>query len=179
MKSNTPLVVITVLITIVLTSMVWLGGISLVAAGYFLCSQSTATTSFGNDFSAPPFAVKVEAPLYVSVGEVIDLEVQVSNPTDKELQIGSIDIYDSLLNGFSVVRVNPKPTRKEHAMGFLSSYFWKMLDPGESFTATFHLKATKEGVWTGDVDFCTPDLDYVSSSVTMRIRAKPDSEDNR
>lgn len=164
MKSRTSLVVVTALISVIVTSALWLSGIVL-AYRFFL-----------ND--PPPFSVTIDAPPETSVGETITLNLQVSNPTDEQLQLGSIDLYDSLLAGFTIVKIHPEPTEREHTFDFSTFYYSKSLNPGEAFSITLDLEATKPGIWTGDVDFCTPSEEFVSSSVTLRVRADQNDPTN-
>jgi hypothetical protein len=147
---------VTAVVTAVLTSIFWLTGAVI------------AYRHFGKD--APAFAVNAEAPQEVALGKTFTLKLRVSNPSDEELELGSIDVYDSLLNGFTVVRVQPKPTDQDHFFDFSTFYFSKSLVPGESFSVSLVLKAEEPGIWTGNVDFCTPEESYVSSSVTIRVR---------
>jgi hypothetical protein len=159
MKSRGTLVIVTAAISVVATSALWIAGIA-VTYQYFLGDP-------------PPFAIAVEAPREATVGEIITLRAQVSNPTDEPLQLGSIDVYDSLLAGFTVIQVEPEPAERDDTFGFSTFYFSKTLAPGKALSFSFGLKATHPGVWTGDVDFCTPSEKFVTSSVTIRVKAEP------
>lgn len=158
MQSRTSLVVVTALISVVVTSLVWLAGIGIVY--WFMFSDP------------PPFVVKVDAPQEVVIGETITVKIQVTNPTDSTLELGSIDLSDTLLNGFSDVQYDPKPDDKDHTLDFSSVYYSKSLNPQETFSITLTMKAAQVGVWTGDLDFCTPMENFISSSVTIRVKEK-------
>jgi hypothetical protein len=155
MKSRLPTIIVTALVTALVTSLFWLAALGL-AYWYFLGDK-------------PPFIVSVDVPREVAVGDTVVLKVQVANPSDEKLELGSIDIYDTLLNGFTVAEVRPEPAEKSHTLDFSSYYFQKPLQPGKSFTVSFTLKADKAGIWTGDVDCCTPAEKFVTSSTTIRV----------
>ncbi len=118
----------------------------------------------------PPFQLTVEKPEEVGVGETFAVEVRVRNSGDRPLDLGSLDVDDSLLDGFRVVDVEPLPEKRDHTLDFSSFYVTRTLAPGESAAVTLRLEARREGVWTGDVDACTPDEDFVTSTVTIRTR---------
>ena len=154
MKSRASLIATTVVITAIATSIIWIG-LFLVMA-----------TSLNN---SPPFAVTIDAPHNVRLREEFTLNAVVANPTDGPLNLGSIDFYDSLLDGFAVVSVDPQPSDKDHLFGFLSLYFYETIEPGDSFNFSMRLRAKDPGVWTGDVDFCTPSEDFMTSQLTIRV----------
>jgi hypothetical protein len=155
MQSRTSVVVITALISIIATSLVWLLAIGIV---YWYVSDE------------PPFVVKVDAPHEVLAGETITIKIQVINPTDEPLKLGSIDIYDGLLKGFSNVQCDPKPDDSDHTLDFTSFYFSKTLNANETLAVSVSMKAIQPGVWTGDIDFCTPMEKFVTSSLTIRVK---------
>jgi hypothetical protein len=164
MKSRATLIIVTAVISVVVTSALWLSGIVL------------AYRFFTDD--PPPFAMVIDAPQEATVGETITLNLKVSNPTDERLQLGSVDVYDSLLDGFTLIKLNPEPNERDHTLDFSTFYYSKPLNPGESFAVSLDLKATQPGVWTGDVDFCTPSEEFVTSSVTIRVRAEQNDPAN-
>ncbi len=105
--SNNKKVLITAVITFCATSMAWIGiGILL----YWLWTETP-----------PPFDVTLAHPETVEVGDTFTLEVDIENSSSKSVSLGSIDLYDDLLDGFAVVSVDPKPDSKEHRWGFATS----------------------------------------------------------
>ncbi len=162
--SRTTLAIVTAAISVVVTSALWIGGIA-VAYRFFV----------GNP---PPFVISIEAPGETTLGEIVTLSARVSNPTDESLQLGSIDVYDSLLDGFAVVQIEPGPEERTHTLDFSTFYFSKALGPGETLGFSLVLKAVQPGIWTGDVDFCTPSEKFVTSSVTIWVRSEPESPPN-
>ena len=164
MMSRATLAIVTAAISVVATSALWIGGIA-VAYRVFV----------GNP---PPFVISIEAPGETTLGEIVTLSARVSNPTEESLQLGSIDVYDSLLDGFAVVQIEPAPDESTHTLDFSTFYYSKTLAPGETFGFSLVLKAVQPGVWTGDVDFCTPSEKFVASSVTIRVRAEPEGPSN-
>jgi len=156
MESRFPAVIITAFVTFLATTFFW---IALFAVAYLVFVANP-----------PPFSVQVEAPREVAAGDEVDLLLDIGNPTDRDLRLDSIDIYDSLLDGFDVRAVEPDPVRRDHTFNFSSFYFSKDLEPGQSLRVTMQLTAKEPGIWTGDLDFCTPAQKFVTSSLTIRVR---------
>jgi hypothetical protein len=167
MSSQTRSIVITAVISMVVTSALWVAGITVVGLAFFLASADDWPEL---EFVPPPFVVAVDGPRYAAPGEIIDLELEVFNPTDTQLEVSSIDVFNTFLNGFTVVQVKPKPEWDGAFDEFTSFYFSKRLAPGRSFKVLLRLQAAKTGIWTGDIDFCDPYEAWVSSSVTIRVR---------
>lgn len=160
MKSTFSTILLTAIITVILTSAVWIGVIS---AG-FLYYNSEYFVGIPADFS-----VEIESPDQVDVGEEFSLVVNVSNPSEDKLTLGSIDIYDTLLDGFQVLEVSPKPSDRDSIFEFSSFYFSEALQSQESVAITFKLKGSKAGVWSGDIDCCTPFEQFVTTSKTIVV----------
>ncbi len=155
MKSRVILVLVTAIVTAVLTSALWIAGLA-VTSWYFNTGQ-------------PQFVVTVDAPAQVKVGDEAVLTMKARNPTDQPIELGSIDVYDSLLDGFQVLSTRPKPDDRAHHVAFETFYFRRTLGPDEEFEATVRLKAVKPGLWSGDVDFCTPEEKFVTAVATIRV----------
>ncbi|WOO41063.1 hypothetical protein [Rubellicoccus peritrichatus] len=163
MKSPFLTIFLTAIITAILTSAFWIAGIT-VGYVYYTSNYFIGDT--------PDFAVSVDSPEQVRIGEEFDLVVKVSNPSEEDLKLGSIDIYDSLLDGFKVLEVIPKPNEEDSIFEFRSFYFSEELKPQDSVTITFKLKGAKAGVWTGDIDSCTPWEQFVTSVQTIVVSAE-------
>lgn len=152
--SKGALILLTAIITAIVTSMFW------AVAGVFAYIA----------FSGPaPFAVSVDAPDSVTVGEEFELAVTVQNVHDTAAQLGSIDIYDSFLDGFDVVSVSPEPTEELGVLDFRSFYFEEELGVNESTVVVYTLKAAQAGLWSGDVDCCTPSENFSTATAVVRV----------
>lgn len=151
------LIIITALITMFITSLVWIG---IGVGGYWLVTRD-----------APPFAVDVDHPDVVEVGETLTVKVTVMNDGTKDLKFAELDLYDTFLDGFEVVAVSPKPKTKERFFGIFTYGFSRTLKPAESFGIEFELRAKEAGLWTGGVDVCTPTQNYVSEYAEIEVVA--------
>lgn len=151
-------IVLTALVTFVLTSVFW------VACLFGLYSW------WAN--YQPDFIISVDAPARVTEDAIFQLVAKVENPTDETLTLGSIDIYDSLINGFEVMSVDPEPESTDPSFGFATFYFSQELPPGAVHTVVFELRAVETGVWTGDVDFCTPSENFVTATKTIVVESR-------
>ncbi|MES2922642.1 MAG: hypothetical protein V4819_13905 [Verrucomicrobiota bacterium] len=148
---------LTAIISTVVVSALWIAGIAIF---YYAMS--------GSD---PAFAVRMIVPPQANVGDNIYIEMEVTNPTDSLLELDSIDLEDSLLGGFKVSSVFPAPTDTSRVMDSTTYSYSEALSAGETFKISFLLEAVKPGIWTGDVDFCNPSQDFVTSSATVRVNA--------
>ena len=117
-----------------------------------------------------PFQVEVDAPPTVKAGETFTLSITATNIGDGRVSLNSIDLYDTLVEGFKVVQVSPRSSDQMNLMEFHSYYFEGLnLDAGESTTVRFELKAVKPGDWSGDVDCCTPSESFSSATVAIEV----------
>ncbi len=154
-QSRIGLVLLTAGVTALITSALWIG-VGAVAYWYFVDEP-------------PPFVVKIDSPDTATNGEQINLVVEISNPTHEELDLGSIDIYDSLTDGFAIVAVDPPPDSRDDIYDFTTFYYARSLAPGASFEVNLALEARSIGVWTGDIDCCTPQEKFVTTSHTIVV----------
>jgi hypothetical protein len=152
-----PVIMLTAIISTVVVSALWIAGIAV-----FYHAMS------GSD---PAFAVKMIVPPQTNVGDEILVQMEVTNPTDSSLELDSIDLEDSLLEGFKVNSVFPAPADSYRVIDSVSYSYSETLSAGETFKISFLLEAVKPGIWTGDVDFCNPSQDFVTSSATVRVDA--------
>lgn len=148
-------VVITALVSIVATTLFWA-----VCAGvlYFLFVVDP-----------PPYAISLQAPTEVQKGETFTVRAQITNPTDEPLLLGSIDVWDSFLDGFTLSKIEPEPSSRDSLFDFHTFYYSKTLAPGETWEVAWTLQAAQSGIWTGDVDFCAESEKFVTQSLTVRV----------
>lgn len=159
--SKTSAVILTAFITVICTSLLWMG-VGVVAYKAWMSTDEW----IGEDL----FSVELEAPAMVKVGELVTMQVTATNISEDLQTLNSIDIYDSLLDGFELVRVSPKTNDDTNIFDFRSFYFDDLrLKPGESTTVTFELKAVKPGTWQGDVDCCTPMESFSTAIATIMV----------
>lgn len=153
--SNRRIIVVTSLITFMVTSAIW---VSVLLFAYW-------------DFSLnpPAFLVNIESPDEVALNQEFELVISVTNVSDSEITLGSIDIYDSLLDGFEIISIEPKPREISKIMGFHSSYFYYPLSAQEQFMGSYTLRAKEEGLWIGDIDSCTPFVNFVTVSKAIKV----------
>ena len=157
--SATKVAVITAIITFCVTSFFWVCGGAL---AYHLMTREP-----------PGFDVQVAHPGTVNLGETFYLTVMVENSSSKKLTLGSIDIYDDLLDGFRVISVSPKPNSMDGLFGMKSYYFRESLSSRESFTFQLELEAVNTGTWSGDIDCCTPTENFVTHFAVVEVIDPP------
>lgn len=147
-------IVTTSLITFFATSALWVVGVVFLVF-YFM--------------ESPNFSVTIESPNEVNREEIFTISIDVNNPSDETITLGSIDIYDSLLGGFEIVKIEPSPEETDTLFDFHTAYFSHVLNPRENFRANYTLRAKTPGLWIGDIDCCTPSQKFVTTSKAIRV----------
>jgi hypothetical protein len=134
--------VVTVAITFVATTILWIG----VVIGLYWFYYG----------SEPPFRVAISHPTDVTLGSEFAVAVTVENSSDEPATLGSIDIYDSLLDGFELVSSRPAFVGIDDVLNFQTLWYQAELQPDapQIFTLTF--RATRSGRHGGQLDVCTP-----------------------
>ena len=151
------------ILAIIITFVVTFIGTSLLWGAVILFGMSTLSGS------APDFRVQIDAPDMVQVSETFQVVVSVTNPTDHTVEIGSIDVYHSFLEGFEFVGASPAPADVEDIWDFKTFWFNHTLDPGERRDYALDLRALTPGVWSGDVDVCTPEENFITNRLVVRV----------
>ena len=151
--NNAKTIIITSAITFVATSAIWIAGILFYIVDF---------TYFAGFMDSASFSVEVQAPEKVKIEETFNLTVSVSNPSEETITLDSIDIYDSLLDGFEIISIEPEPDDVSRLFDFHTIFLDYELAPGENIIVTYTLKAREPGLWTGDIDCCTPNQQFVT-----------------
>lgn len=151
------LIIITALITMFITSLAWIG---IGAAGFWMMTMET-----------PAFAIDAEHPDEVKVGETFTAKVTVTNDGKEDLKLAELDVYESLLDGFEVVAIKPKPRTTERLFGMVTCGISRNLKPAESFGLELELRAKEVGSWGGDINACTPSLNLVTHYTEIEVVA--------
>lgn len=163
------LIVITAAITMVVTSVLWLG---LGVAVYFWGFSER-----------PSFEVRVDHPEVVDLGEEFEMKVTVENTGADEVNLANIDVYEGLLDGFEIISMTPKPRSTEKIIGYHSYGVSQKLAPGKSHDLNFKLRAKEVGYWAGDVDACNTMQNMVTHYTEIEVvdpaavTAEPETEE--
>jgi hypothetical protein len=134
--------VITVAITFVATSVLWIG---IIIGLYWFY--------YGSE---PPFRVVLNHPAEVALGSEFTVAVAVENSSDEPATLGSIDIYDSLLDGFELISSRPAFAGVDDVLNFQTLWYQTELQPDSPQTFTLTFRATRPGRHGGQLDVCTP-----------------------
>jgi hypothetical protein len=166
------LIMITALITMVITSVVWVG---IGAAGYWFMNSKP-----------PSFEIEVDHPGVVELGEIMDLKISVKNTGAGSISLANVDIYDEFADGFEILDVIPTPGSSERISGYYSYNLFKSLAPGEAHVLTLKMRAKAVGLWSGDIDACNAlqnwvthftEIEVIDAVVKKNPRAEIDSPD--
>ena len=102
----------------------------------------------------------VVVPSSVTFGETVTMVVAAENQNSRPVTLGSIDIWNSFLEGFQVVSVNPEPEKRYDHHEYRRWGYGIAVEPGASIEIKFELNAVKEGHFAGDIDVCNADYYY-------------------
>lgn len=134
------IIILTALITMVVTSMIWVG---IGAIGYWYA------------YAEPPsFELQIDHPETMQLGEVVEVKVSVRNNGANDVELANVDFYDELMNGFEIIDLTPKPSSQEKLWGYHSYNIRKKLAPGDVYDLTLKMRAKEAGLWAGDIDAC-------------------------
>lgn len=133
---------ITVAITFVATTILWIG---IIIGLYWYY--------YGNE---PPFRVVLNHPAEVTLGSEFAVAVTVENASDEPATLGSIDIYDSLLDGFELISSRPAFVGVDDVLNFQTLWYQAELQPNVPLGVTLTFRATRPGRHGGQLDVCTP-----------------------
>ena len=124
--------------------------------------------------------VSVDAPIGVRVGETFDMKIVVKNERAKgDILVTDIDIEQKYLEGFFVVRVDPKEKDSMNVplVNSLSHTFDLQIPPGEQRVFTFTLRAVKTGIYRGEVDVCAgTSFTYVTAQAQTMVTEESEGE---
>ncbi len=157
------LILITAVITLVVTSVAWIG---IGAAGYWMMYREP-----------PSFQIEVDYPEMVELGEEFEVKVSVENTGSDDVGLANVDIYDELMDGFEIIDVTPKPSSTERLWGYHSYNINKNLAPGKKHEVTFKLKAKELGFWSGDIDACNTMQNMVTHYTEIEVIDPPAVEE--
>lgn len=123
-----------------------------------------------DEASRPEFVLGIDTPHAVEIGKTFIIRTHVTNPTDAPLVLDFIDFGGTLAEGLDLESVSPNPKSQENDKENWSLMFEKSLEPGETVATEFMVKAMKEGIWTGDLEFWDGISGAcVTSYVTIRV----------
>ncbi|PJE77170.1 hypothetical protein COV05_00985 [Candidatus Uhrbacteria bacterium CG10_big_fil_rev_8_21_14_0_10_48_16] len=118
--------------------------------------SSSAIDSSEYDYEVPDgLTAVVDAPLRASVGESFPVVVTITNNTDEEQLLHSIDVAEAYIDGIAVISTSPVFTESFIlGDGTVTHFFETPVPAGEVVTATFTMEALTPGDMRGDFDVC-------------------------
>jgi hypothetical protein len=157
-KSRNLAILLTALVTMVVTSLIWLG---LGATAWFYM------------YDAPPkFFVEMEYPDTVVSGQEFDLVFEIENRDSGSRTLNSIDMHDDFLGGFEVVSITPSPGSREDLWGYQIFNIDESIKSSDTLNITMRLRAETVGFWSGDVDFTNSLENYVTRVPEIEVEDK-------
>lgn len=126
----------------------------------------------------PQLGATLELPPTARAGQTISLVARLDNPHDRPVTLDSIDIAESFLEGFQVLRVEPKPTDTTRVpiVNQRSWSFGQAVPAGGTMAVTFTLRCLRAGHFTGTVDACNPSQDCTSLYGDVDVQAGAPTE---
>lgn len=124
----------------------------------------------------PVLSASLSIPSTAQLDSELTLTVTATNPHQDTIVLDSIDIDDAFLEGFQIIEIQPAPEGTMHIFGMRSWEFGLAVSPGDSQDIQFKLKAVKEGHFSGDVDVCNPNQDFVTLLADTVVRPGTSSD---
>ena len=123
----------------------------------------------------PTFEVSLVVPDEIVASQPFALGVDVQNPHGSAIKLDSVDLDDSLLKGFQVMSVEPKPKDTMH-VPLLNQRTWSFgtsVPAGAIQRVTFNLRALNAGRFSGNVGACNPGQDCASTFADLVVSPRP------
>ena len=114
----------------------------------------------------------MDVPAVVKEYEEFITEVKITNTSNDIQKLFSIDVGDDYLKGISLVKTEPNFTESMHVPldNSVSYSFKKEIGPRESITIDLHWKATSQGEFMDEIDFCiNSDFNFTSKYVNSVV----------
>lgn len=145
-----------IVITFAVTSMAWM------VLGYL-------TLNHRNTYDVPPFAVSLDFPEEVVLGERFTVKASVEN-TSAQLRVwSSLDVYDEFLQYFRLEDAQPAIRHRQNFYGYTVFGFEQMLEPGATASVELTFQANQAGSFGGNFDFCDAAENYVTAYAEIEV----------
>lgn len=122
-----------------------------------------------SESAEPPFAVSLELPEEVQLGEVFTVRATAQNTSEVAQVWSTLDVYDDFLQNFRLEGSNPEILSREHFYNFTVLGYDIDLPPGASASVDLTLRATHAGTFGGSFDFCDPTENFVSAYAEISV----------
>lgn len=129
---------------------------------FALIAAVVLTSGFWNSFylwrktpatpPGPALGMRVECPEKVKVGDSFEIKIVIRNAAKTTLEVGTLSIDDSFLQGMKVTSIDPRPYSQIEERWYVEYKFWQKIEAGKTNQYTFHVKASEPGIFKGDVD---------------------------
>ena len=135
-----------------------------------ICVVGTAIDLYYKNRELPVLDASLSMPSQAELDSTVIMVVTATNTHTKPLILASIDVGDSFLEGFQVVKIEPSPLATKQIFDFRRWDFGQTVDPGGTLQVRFELKAVLEGHYSGDIDVCNPNLDFKTLLADVVVR---------
>jgi hypothetical protein len=113
---------------------------------------------------APSVFIWVSVPREVPVSNSLTVRVVIRNRREHEpFMLEDIDISDLYLDGFELDTSTPQPYEIDHSQGALTLNFELQVGARQSEEILIKLRATKVGIFSGDIDLWSSDEDGLAT----------------
>lgn len=158
-------------VIIIAAAFLGVGCVGGVFIGMALNVGQSITTAMQN-LTPQNVVITTTAPTRVKSGEEFQIVVDVTDTSGSARTIGDIDFEQTLLDGASIVKVDPPPsvTATMTMIGYASHTMKLGVPASGAAKVTFTLKAGAPGTYAGDVDtYLDSDMAYHTDRVTIIV----------
>jgi hypothetical protein len=152
--------------------------VSAILVGGTLTPAAGDTTVMSADHDVEPIGVFVwaSAPPEAPVSRLLTVRVVIRNRRQSEpFRLGVIEISDLFLDGFELDSMKPAPGEIDHSLGRLTLSYGFEIQPQRSEAFIIVLRATKVGMFSGDIDVWSDDDDeWATRRLQTEIVVEPE-----
>lgn len=110
-------------------------------------------------------------PFVVPEGDKFEVRVSLRNASTRTLELESIDLYNSLHDGFRLL-TSPKGLASTSPGAPVEYFFHEKIPSGTVVEKVFEVEAGLAGLYTGDLDIWN-DGDFNSFTITLEVTPAP------
>jgi hypothetical protein len=154
------------------------GGVVGLLVGIGVGVAMDVTSTLAASVSPQGIQLAVQCPAEVTVGQRFFVDVSVQNTLGHEQTLDSLDLYDSYLDGITLIGASPAASsRTSSSIGaaqfsFETLWYNRAIPAGGQVDIRLEMQAAKPGHWAGDLDVCINEP-HIFTTHVLQTTVKP------
>ncbi len=120
-------------------------------------------------YNTTDFEVETTIPQEIEIGQVFSMDFVFKNNTNEPIEIEEIEFDSSFFYMFSFQNVVPTPIESDELFQFRYWIFDQQLLPEETKKITFSFHPIRTGIFTGNIELCSSDLECVGINLVIQV----------